>query len=279
MGGHYTGRLQATLLPRTIRGCSWFFRGRAVLKWILTKKQTYDGDDTNCAVFHVGELNLQNSRHHQGFICLYNKRYYSESSLTNQFELVLRDTRLEKQDSETRDSVSPTPKHQEVFQFPLQRGHSNFMTIYTNQPGEFSFLLQHRLQVTPPHPSYTLIPLSTHIPRSPSVLRFTATSWVPLTRTQRPPKTTELYVIMEPEKSLQNESHRDPRIIPPHNFFWIFEFLDSFLRGWGSHTPRAGGRLPPHSFDYTLARTGRTSISTLSYWLQRRKQRGARDCW
>jgi len=130
----------------------------------------------------------------------------------------------------------------------------------------------------PPHPSYTLIPLSTHISRSPSVLRLTTTSQFALTRTQCPPTTTELYVNLEQEESLPNESHWDLRIIPPHKHFldfWIFGF---FLKGWGSHTPRAGGRLPPHSFDYTLAWTGRISISSLSHWSQRRKPRGARDC-
>jgi len=114
--------------------------------------------------------------------------------------------------------------------------------------------------VSHPHPSYTLIPLSTHIPRSSSILRLTVTSWFTLTRTQRSPKTTELYVNIEPEESLPNESHWDPRNIPQHKFLLDFWILNFFLRGWGSHTPRAGGRLPPHSFDYTLARTGRTLI-------------------
>jgi len=114
---------------------------------------------------------------------------------------------------------------------------------------------------TPFHPSYTLILLSTHISRSPSVLRLTVTSHFALTRTQRPPTTTELYVNMEQEEPLPNESHWDPRIIPPHKHFWDFWIFGIFFRSWGSHTPRAGGRLNPHSSDYTPARTGRISIS------------------
>ena len=59
------------------------------------------------------------------------------------------------------------------------------------------------------------------------------------------PKTTELYVSMEQEKTLPNQSHEDPRIIPPHehllNFldFWIFcEGLGvPHPQGWGSRTP------------------------------------------
>jgi len=41
-------------------------------------------------------------------------------------------------------------------------------------------------------------------------LRLTVTPWFALTRTQRPPKTAELNVNMEPEESLVNESHCDP---------------------------------------------------------------------
>jgi len=44
--------------------------------------------------------------------------FYSNKQ-TKQTNKVLRDTRPEKQDSDTRDSVSPPPKHQEVFQVTI----------------------------------------------------------------------------------------------------------------------------------------------------------------
>jgi len=47
---------------------------------------------------------------------------------------------------------------------------------------------------------------------------------------------------MELEESLLNESHCDPRIIQPHKHFFGF-----FLKGWGSQTPRVGGRLTPQN--------------------------------
>jgi len=119
----------------------------------------------------------------------------------------------------------PRPTIRRVFNFPSNADTQTTSPRKQTQPGDFPFLLQHTLKVTFLHPSQTLILLSTHIRRSPSVLNFTVTPWFALTRTQRPQKTTESYICMEPEKSLPNESHCDPQIIPPHTYFldfWIF---------------------------------------------------------
>ena len=195
--------------------------------------------------------------------------YYSNKQ-TNKTNKVLRDTRPEKQDS--RDTVSPPPKHQEVLQFPraLQRRHSNFITMsrYTNQPGDFSFFTPTQTPSHPPHPSQTLIQLSTvtHISRSPSVLRLTVTSWFALTRPHVPQR-QQSYTSIWNQRNHSRMSFGqlgDPDYYSTQTFFGFLD-LEIFFRGWRSHTPRAGGRLLPHSFDYTLARTGRISSSSLSH--------------
>jgi len=230
---------------------------------VTIEKQTSNGDETwyilLCCFPRTWSVSSDLCQH-SGFICLYNKGDYS--SLTSQFELVLRDTRPEKKDS--RDTVTQLLPHPTTRRFFISPPTRTFRLHHYVNKLIWRFILFTPTQTQSDLPS-SFPDVNTLVHTHPKVFFLLKTHCTPMVRIifhldpdptwQRPQKISEWYVSMEQEESPPNESHRDPRLFHT-NTCWIFGFLD-FFQGC------------------TLAREGRISI----YWPQQWLPLGVRNCW